>query len=472
MMNSVTGLISALEMNEVAEKTQIRINNASELKTPEALIMHEQSILDDKQLLVACSSEYKKILYTPRVTYVPQEIIKEFEKYEVMVIAYDVESNTVLLGVMPEFANQVILTDKYMYKLTLVPIYYYVEWRTKQYGSVSFVNDLAPKDIWDFIVSEAVKRGASDITVTNTRDGAAVYYNIRKNKVHSRRRVSTGDVESIARILATSAGATLADLSAKPRFFSVDLDRKHRGRVVINRTIRGMLITVRVLSNEALNKSMESLNLTKPTAEFVRKYVLSKEKGLRLFIGETMSGKNTSILSALNEIVVTDRYKVVSIEQPVEIFVDGIEQINAETDEEFAANADSLLRQNPDYVYFTEITARTAEAIMQQSNTAKAVFSTIHANSISDVLFRLQDITGMPMDRLILTMHSCVYQELVRDDVTDTVRPYNRCVYFSEELKMRLYGQSTAIVKKILAEEERKWDKECNAEIWGGFIDA
>ena len=170
-----------------------------------------------------------------------------------------------------------------------------------------------------------------------------------------------------------------------------------------------------------------------------------------------MSGKNTTILCALNELVQRNQFKIVSIEQPVEILVDGIEQINAETDEEFEENADSLLRQNPDIVYFTEITARTANSIMQQSNTAKAVFSTIHANSIAEVLFRLQDITGMPIDRLILTLHSCCYQELVRDEKADSVKPYNKCVYFDEDLKSRLYGKSTAEIIGVLRGEERRW---------------
>ena len=205
------------------------------------------------------------------------------------------------------------------------------------------------------------------------------------------------------------------------------------------------------------------MNLNPATCKFVRDYFISKEKGLRLYIGETMSGKNTSILASLNELVSEDRYKIVSVEQPVEILVDGIEQINAETDDEFTANADSLLRQNPDFVYFTEITARTASAIMQQANTAKAVFSTIHANSISDVLFRLEDITHMAVDRLILTLQSCIYQELVRVEELDRVFPYTRCLYFSDELKMRLYGQDIATIKSILQEEEDKWEKAYNS---------
>ena len=137
--------------------------------------------------------------------------------------------------------------------------------------------------------------------------------------------------------------------------------------------------------------------------------------------------------------------------------VDGIEQIDAETDEEFEMNADSLLRQNPDIVYFTEITARTAASIIKQANTSKAVFTSVHANSISDVLSRLQDITSASADRLILTLQSCVYQELVRDEERDEIYPINRCVYFSDELKMRLYGKSIAEMKMILQEVENQW---------------
>lgn len=465
-MRSLTGLLPAHEISAIREKTEIRISDPSRFVTPEALLIYEQRLLDEYTLLSACRSEYNKMLYTPKVEYVPKEIKERFREYEVVVISYDVRTNTVLLGMMPEFADQAILTE-YSVKKVYVPIYYYVQWRTSQFGRPDFINALPIKDMWEIIVQEAVHLDASDITITTTPDSARIYYNVRKSKVYSKRTISKWDVTQLVQLIATSANATFADMSPRPRYFAIDLDRRHRGRVVVNKTLNGMLITIRVLCNDSMTKTLEDLNITPPVASFIREHMLSPEKGLRLFIGETMSGKNTSILSAINELVATDKYKIVSVEQPVEIRVDGIEQINAETDEEFALNADSLLRQNPDYVYFTEVTARTADAVMQQSNTAKAVFSTVHANSISDVLFRLHDITGMPMDRLLLTLHSCCYQELRRDDEKDTVRPYNRCVYFSEDLKMQLYGQDTATVKRILMQMEEKWDSEMNKEYWG-----
>lgn len=458
MMQSLVGVIPATDAAMIDDKTSLRFKDKTQFRTPEALIIHEQNVISDDRLLDACQREYNTILHTPTPRYVPADVVQYFKNYRVVVIDQDVSAGSVTVGMMPEDRDQVILSDIYKIQRTLVPVYYYVDLYTQQYGTPDFLAELPIKDKWEFIVNEALQLDASDITITNIHSGAQVYYNVRKTKVRSKRKIKPEDVGELANLLASSAKATMADDSARPRYFAIDINKQNRGRVVINKTYYGRLITIRVLPNAVLRKTLEDLHIEANTCEFIRETVLSPEKGLRLFIGETMSGKNTTILSALRELVETDKFKIVSLEQPVEILVDGIEQINAETDEEFELNADSLLRQNPDVVYFTEITARTAKAIMQQSNTAKAVFSSIHANSIADVLFRLQDITQMPLDRIILTLHSCVYQELVRDDKTDTVKPYNRCVYFDEDLKLNLYGKSFAEVVGILSATEHRWD--------------
>jgi len=462
MIQSLIGIISSVDSGMIDQKTSLRFKDKSAFRTPEALIIHEQQIISDERLLEALQREYNTVLVTPNIRYIPKEIINIFEEYPVVVLDYDVADGVITLGTLPEFNDirNKIFSDQYIIKYQLVPIYYYVELRTKQYREPDFLAELPLKDKWDFITQEAFHLRASDITITNTISGARVYYNVRKKKVMSKRQIKTQDVDDLANLLASSAKATIAVDDGKPRHFSIDIDKQHRGRVVINKTYYGYLITIRVFSNAVLDSSLEDLNISTSTAKFIRETMLSSEKGLRLFIGETMSGKNTTILSSLCELVRKDVFKIVSLEQPVEILVDGIEQINAETDEEFEMNADSLLRQNPDIIYFTEMTGRTGKTIMQQSNTAKAVFSTIHANSISDVIFRLHDITGLSLDRIILTLHSCVYQELVRDEKSDTVKPYNRCVYFSEDLKMRLYGKDVSEIVGVLRGVENQWERQ------------
>ena len=459
MIQSLVGIINAVDADMVDAKTGLRFKDKTQFRTPEALIIHEQKILNDERLLDACQREYNMILVTPQVRYIPKEIISIFEGFDVVVLDYDVANNIITLGTLPEFKGieKKIFHDKYQLKFQYVPIYYYVELYEKQYHEPDFLAELTIKDKWDFIVQEAITLGASDITITNTANGARVYYNVRKKKVMSKRSIRHDDVDNMIKFLASSGKATMADDTSRPRDFSIDINKNNRGRVVVNKTYYGLLCTIRVIPKTLLDKRLEDLNLSPSTCTFIRDTMLSPEKGLRLFVGETMSGKNTTILSALKEMVDKGIFKIVSLEQPVEMLVDGIEQINTDTDEEFELNANSLLRQNPDIVYFTEITARTAKAIMQQSNTAKAVFSTVHANSIADVIFRLVDLTQMPIDRIILTLHSCVYQELVRDERTDTVKPYNKCIYFDDELKMRLYGKSIAEIIGVLRGEENRW---------------
>lgn len=459
MIQNLISLLNAVDLDIVESKVPITFKDPDQFVTPEALIIHNQHMMEDERLRVACQRAYNMLLEMPFYTYVPRDIIGMFEGKDVVVVDYSASNNCVTIATIPEFAQNAsrIVDDRYTIKLKLVPIFYYVDLYMKEYGCPDFLIDLPVRDKWDFIVQEALEKQASDITITNNSKCALVYYNIRKKKVLSDRVLNPEDVDSLIQMLAASANATIADNSAKPRFFAIDINQNYRGRCVVNRTYYGQLMTIRVLSNALHKKTLEELNLKHGTIQFVRETMLSPEKGLRLFIGETMSGKNTTILTALCELVNRGIYKIVSLEQPVEILVDGIEQINAETDEEFELNADSLLRQNPDIVYFTEITGRTAKAIMQQANTSKSVFSTVHANSISEVIYRLEDITGMPVDRIIMTLHSCVFQELVRDERSDRVYPYTRCVYFSDELKMELYGKSLKEIVGILQGEERRW---------------
>lgn len=458
MMQHLQGRLSSVDLLMVQTKTKLVFDNPDQFVTPEALLVYQQRMLDPDQLLDICCQEYNRILYTPKPTYVPKDVIREFENYDVVVISYDPKTQTVELGAVPEMANDNIHSAQYVIKWIAVPIYYYCELREKQYSRPSFLSKLQDKDLWDFVVEEALRLDASDITLTTTRRGAEVYYNVRKNKVPSKRVITGAEVEGIISILSSSANATLSDYTAKPRFFGVDLNKNNRGRVCINKTYYGMLVTVRVLSNGIFHKSLEQLNIEPHAASFIRDIMLKREKGLRLFVGETMSGKNTTILAALRELVELNKYKIVSLEQPVEILVDGIEQINCETDEEFEWSADSLLRQNPDIEYFTEITARTAKAILMQANTGKMVFSTIHANSLHEVFFRLQDITGYSIDRLLLNVHSLCWQELERDDATDTVHPVNKCFYMSDKLRSELLGSSFKRVFDVISEYERKWD--------------
>lgn len=460
-MRSLQGQLNAADLQNVREKTRLQfVDNGKQFVTPEALVVHQQNILPDDVLLELCKEEYQSNdLHVPRREYIPRDMLDKFRGMNCVPIKYSATTNTMTVGVLPELSRIRDFNVGMSVNEVRVPIYYYVQNYTDYYGRPSFILPLPTKDYLDFIYAEALALRASDITIYNTsKYTAEVIYNARKRLVHSKRTLEGEQVLPLAKMLATSAHGTFDESNEEPRFFSIRIDLHNRGRVVVNKTYYGWCITIRVLPDDLLTTTLEELNIKPNACEFIRNHVLSKEKGLRLFIGETMSGKNTTILSSLLELVAEDRYKIVSVESPVEILVDGIVQINTETEEMFAKNADSLLRQNPDIVYFTEITEKTAYSILKQSNTSKAVFSSVHANSIADVISRLMDITSVDSDRIVQTLQSCVYQVLVRDEEHDRIYPVNKCVHFDEALKARLYGQPVYKKREIIKEVEDAWE--------------
>lgn len=457
-MKSLAGILQGSAIDIVNNSTRLRFTNPNDFKTPEALIIFEQRLMPEEQLLKCCTAEYGMELSIPRCTYIPPNIVDAFSKSKAVPISYSSKDATIVLGVLPEFDAGDYFYKHFTIVKVYIPIYFYVQVYTRYYGRPEFLAPLPTKDKFTFIVNEAVDLNAVDITMVSGANSAMVYYNVKKQKVHSKRQISKDDLEDMVRYIATLAKSPMTDEEGvMPRHLSINLDLHNRGRVEINKTYYGWMVTIRVLPDENLDKTLEDLNLEPHAIQFIRDVVLSREKGLRLFIGETCSGKNTTILASLLELTHKDTYKIVSIENPVEILVDGIEQISVETEEEFTANTASTLRQNPDIVYIAEITNYTAQHTMTTANTGKVVFSSIHANSISDVVARLEDITNLSSDRILLCLQSCVYQELKFFPEEDRVRPINRCLHFSDELKTKLFGKSLGEIKMALKEIEDKW---------------
>lgn len=457
-MNSIQGVISSSDLDMVNSTTPVRFKNMSKFDTPEALILYEQGILGSEELVEYISKDTGKVYATPKLSYIPREILDFFVNYNVVPIRYDNIADTIYVGVLHENVKDYIpsFKNKQIEKIE-VPIHWYVENYTKLYSEPDFLYPLPIKDIFDFIVSEAIALGAADITISSRATGAKIYYNVRKRNVPSKRSISKESVNELAHYIATEAGQTLVDYVSSPRYLGVDLDSHHRGRVTIVSTYHGKSITIRVLPNSLFTTSLEDLNLTKRTINFIREYCQSKEYGLRILVGPTFSGKNTTIAASLYEILQGEEMKAISVEQPVELLFDCMEQMSSETPEEFRENVISLGRQNPDLIYIAEMTDYTAEPTLEVANTGKVVWSAIHANSIANVPFRLQDLTGLSIDRIMQNLHSIIFQELKRDEKEDCIYPITRCVYFSKELRKEVSGKSIVEIMKILEKEEDEW---------------
>lgn len=456
-MFNLNGILPVELIHEVDSYTDLRLKDKYKYKCAEALALYEQKLMPEEDLFKLCEETVGEKLSDPVPSYVPEDIIMDFAGTGLVPVSYSPMSQLVTCVTMPEINTTYVTKGTYKVVETNAPIYIYFREYIRKYGRHSDLLDMPVRQLLDGIVNEAIMLDAADITISTTENLARVYYNVRKSKVYSNRILSADDIYDIIKLLCVES--PMDSMSNNPKYVGVSLTRYYRGRVVINHKYHGYEITIRLLPNAAFSKKLEDCNLTRETIEFFRKYFMDRELGLRLIVGSTMSGKNTTALACLNETVKDDLFKVVSIEMPVEQELNGIEQINCDNEEEYDLNINSLLRQNPDLVYITEMGDTTAKSIMRVTNTGKRVISTLHANSCSDVIGRLMDITQLSPDRIIQTLHSIVYQELIRIPEEDRVVPKNRYIYLSQDRKVQLYGKPYGeIITKL-----REWE---GGDIW------
>lgn len=451
-MLNLNGLLPVEVLSELRKYTENRFVNTAAYKEPEALALYEQKILPEDTIKKLCEESSKVKLETPIVSYIPPDIVNLFRDEVIVPLNYSPMSKKIVCGTLVELGNIHAPISNHEVEVVNVPIYYYFREYIRLWGKHNDLLQIPAKNLFDFIVQEGISLGAADVTITSTGKSAEVYYNVRKKKVRSNRIISSSNMDDIIKILCIENPMDFTTNS--PKYVGVDLNDDYRGRVVVNTKYKGFVITIRYLPNELFNKTLEDCNLTKETISFMREEFMSKDVGLRLIVGSTMSGKNTTALAVLNEIVKERDPKTVSIEMPVEQGLEGVEQINCLNEEEFDLNVSSLLRQNPDVVYITEIGDFNASSIMRVANTGKWLMSTLHANSCLDVLSRLEDITHLPTARIIQVLHSIVYQELVRDEEKDIIYPRNRYIYLSPERKLKLYNQDYAGIMKLLSSWE------------------
>lgn len=438
-MLNLNGLVPVETIHELDNYTTLRFKDKSKYACPEALGLYEQRLLPNDEILRLCEEEAMDDLYIPATSYVPVDIIRHFSGSDIVPVSYSPMRGVITCVALSELGHEYVPITGYTVSILNTTIYNYFQEYTKQYGMHPDLCDVPAKHLLDSIVNEGIALAAADITISSVGKSASIYFDVRKRKVYSQRILSSDNIEDIIKYLCFES--PMDNSTNAPKNVGVSLNEFYRGRVCINHKYHGYEITIRLLPNAAFEKDLDSIGLTKETVSFLRNTFINRELGLRLIVGSTMSGKNTTALACLREITLPDVLKVVSIEMPVEQELWGVEQINCDNESEYELNINSLLRQNPGFVYLTEIGDTTATPIMRVTNTGKRVLSTLHANSCADVVGRIQDITGLSTDRIIQTIHSILYQELVRDEATDTVRPKCKFIYLSQERKNQLYGK-------------------------------
>ncbi len=185
-------------------------------------------------------------------------------------------------------------------------------------------------------------------------------------------------------------------------------------RVSVVPIARGESIVLRLFPERAKRFRLDGLGLSARHVAALRE-VLSIPHGIFLVSGPTGSGKSTTLHAMLGELP-TDRLKVVSIEDPVENVVDGIDQI--QTDEAigltFAEVLRRVLRQDPDVIVVGEIRDQdTAELAVRAALTGHLVLASLHTNDAASAVTRLRDI-GVPAYLIAAVLRGAMAQRLVR----------------------------------------------------------
>ena len=185
----------------------------------------------------------------------------------------------------------------------------------------------------------------------------------------------------------------------------------------------GESLVLRFLVKEAVMYDLERLGLESDLTRVLNEDI-SRSAGVILLVGPTGSGKTTTLYSCLNKINTEDK-KIITIEDPVEYQLDGINQIQVrpEIGYDFLTALRSILRQDPDVIMIGEIRDReTARVAMQSSMTGHLVFSTVHTNDAPAAYTRLIDL-GVEEYLINSSLISVIAQRLVRKVCSDCARP-------------------------------------------------
>jgi general secretion pathway protein E/type IV pilus assembly protein PilB len=204
---------------------------------------------------------------------------------------------------------------------------------------------------------------------------------------------------------------------------------RHKGseydlRVSVIPMVFGEGVVLRILNKSATMLNLESLGMDGALLDQWDQ-LIRRPHGIVLVTGPTGCGKSTTLYASLSRIV-TDEVKAITVEDPVEFHVDGVNQIQVHTqvDLTFAAGLRAILRHDPDILMIGEIRdVETAEAAVQASLTGHLVFSTLHTNDAAGALTRLVDM-GVEPFLVASSLEAVLAQRLVRLNCVSCSRPY------------------------------------------------
>jgi len=284
------------------------------------------------------------------------------------------------------------------------------------------------------LVTEAFRRRASDIHIEPEQDDLKVRYRIDGvlHHVPAPAKKSQGAVISRIKILSgmdISEKRVPQDGRIKLNMMGKDIDL----RVSSLPGLFGESVVMRILDKSGLMMGLGELGFA-PEDQADWEQILAESTGIAIVSGPTGSGKTTTLYATLHKLN-TQHIKLITVENPVEYQLQGINQVQVHEDIglTFATALRSIFRQDPDIVMIGEIRdGETAEIAVKAALTGHLVFSTLHTNDAPSTIIRLVDIGVKPF--LVAAAVRCVLaQRLVRVVCVSCKEPYQP---LDEELEL------------------------------------
>jgi type II secretion system protein E len=285
--------------------------------------------------------------------------------------------------------------------------------------SVGHLHELAREpslvNLVNLLILEAAQDRASDIHIEPFDDQLRVKYRI-DGVLHEVSPPSKRLQAAITSRIKIMAGLNIAERYV-PQDGHIEFNTP-RGRVDLRvstvPTVFGESVVLRILDKTETLRTLGELGMGPDTmAAFESR--LRRPHGIVLVTGPTGCGKTTTLYAALNHIYTTEK-KIITIEDPVEFHLDGINQIpvNPQRGLTFANGLRSIVRQDPDIIMIGEIRDReTADIAIRSALTGHLVFSTLHTNDAPSAVTRLIDM-GVEPFLLATTCEAIVAQRLIR----------------------------------------------------------
>lgn len=272
----------------------------------------------------------------------------------------------------------------------------------------SFGQDDNTTEMVDSIIKTAMEKRTSDIHIEPEKDNVRVRYRIDGELFTATTIPKSRQSQVIGRLKAISNMHQEKQESQDGRIL---LYEDYNIRVSSQKNVYGEKFVLRLLKKNANIKNIFDLGY--PGTEKELDKSINKRNSITIIAAPTGEGKTTTLYSFMDYLN-RPEINITTIEDPVEIRIDGLNQIEVDAKSTFSDSLRTVLRQDPDIILVGEIRDKeTAEIAMQSGQTGHYVLSTIHTIDAVEVITRLRKM-GIPDYDIASTVATCISQRLVR----------------------------------------------------------